>query len=80
MAGVPCDVTDEASVQALFAAAAETLGGIDVLVNNAGLGGTASSHEMTDEQWNDGARRHAQRHVPLHPRRARPTCTTRARA
>ena len=27
------------------------LGGIDVLVNNAGLGGTAELHEMTDEQW-----------------------------
>jgi 3-oxoacyl-[acyl-carrier protein] reductase len=26
-------------------------GGIDVLVNNAGLGGTASVVEMTDEQW-----------------------------
>src|SRR5437899_7204180 len=36
--GVPCDVTDEASVQALFEAA----GDIDVLVNNAGLGGTAN--------------------------------------
>ncbi len=49
--GIPCDVTDEASVQALIAAAASELGGIDVLVNNAGLGGTAELHEMTDEQW-----------------------------
>lgn len=49
--GIPCDVTDEASVQALVAAAAAELGGIDVLVNNAGLGGTAELHEMTDEQW-----------------------------
>jgi 3-oxoacyl-[acyl-carrier protein] reductase len=49
--GIPCDVTDEASVQHLLAAAAEELGGIDVLVNNAGLGGTAELHEMTDEQW-----------------------------
>jgi len=45
------DVTDEASVQAMIAGAAEALGGIDVLVNNAGLGGTAEVHEMTDEQW-----------------------------
>jgi 3-oxoacyl-[acyl-carrier protein] reductase len=51
VAGVTCDVTDEASVQAMFAAASETLGGIDVLVNNAGLGGSAMVHEMTDEQW-----------------------------
>jgi 3-oxoacyl-[acyl-carrier protein] reductase len=49
--GVPCDVTDERSVRDLFARAADELGGIDVLVNNAGLGGTAELHEMTDEQW-----------------------------
>lgn len=51
VASVPCDVTDEASVQAMFAAAAAGLGAIDVLINNAGLGGTAEVHEMTDEQW-----------------------------
>jgi 3-oxoacyl-[acyl-carrier protein] reductase len=50
--GVPCDVTREDSVQALFAAAIDELGAIDVLVNNAGLGGSAELHEMTDEQWN----------------------------
>ncbi len=49
---VPCDVTDEAQVQALIATAIETHGAIDVLVNNAGLGGTAPIIEMTDEQWN----------------------------
>ncbi len=45
-----CDVTDEAQVQALVDAADE-LGGLDVMVNNAGLGGTASVLEMTDDQW-----------------------------
>ena len=49
--GIACDVTDESSVQNLFAAAARELGGVDVLVNNAGLGGTAELHEMTDDQW-----------------------------
>ncbi len=49
--GIPCDVTDESTVQALFAAATDELGAIDVLVNNAGLGGTAELHEMTDDQW-----------------------------
>jgi 3-oxoacyl-[acyl-carrier protein] reductase len=50
--GIPCNVTDEASVQQLFAGAVETLGHIDVVVNNAGLGGTAELVAMTDEQWN----------------------------
>ena len=45
-----CDVTDEAQVAALLDAADE-LGGIDVMVNNAGLGGTATITEMTDEEW-----------------------------
>ena len=36
--GLACDVTDTAGVDAAFAAAAEALGGIDVLVNNAGIG------------------------------------------
>jgi 3-oxoacyl-[acyl-carrier protein] reductase len=49
--GIACDVTDEAQVQALIAGAVDALGGLDVLVNNAGLGGTAELHEMTDEQW-----------------------------
>jgi 3-oxoacyl-[acyl-carrier protein] reductase len=44
---VPCDVTVEGQVQDLFAAA----GDLDVLVNNAGLGGTAEVVDMTDEQW-----------------------------
>jgi 3-oxoacyl-[acyl-carrier protein] reductase len=48
---VPCDVTREEDVQRLFDRAAAELGGIDVLVNNAGLGGTASVVDMTDEQW-----------------------------
>ena len=49
--GIQCDVTNEESVQNLIAQAAKELGAIDVLVNNAGLGGTAQLHEMTDEQW-----------------------------
>ncbi|MBX6766694.1 MAG: SDR family oxidoreductase [Actinomadura rubrobrunea] len=47
-----CDVTSEAEVQALYAAAVERFGRVDVAVNNAGLGGTAELAEMTDEQWN----------------------------
>jgi 3-oxoacyl-[acyl-carrier protein] reductase len=48
---VPCDVTREDQVQALFAAAIERHGRVDVAVNNAGLGGTAHLTEMTDDQW-----------------------------
>jgi 3-oxoacyl-[acyl-carrier protein] reductase len=48
---VPCDVTVEDQVQRLFAASIDRLGHLDVLVNNAGLGGTAALVDMTDEQW-----------------------------
>src|SRR5439155_8181364 len=44
---VACDVTAEAEVQRMF----DTVGPFDVLVNNAGLGGTAELTDMTDEQW-----------------------------
>jgi 3-oxoacyl-[acyl-carrier protein] reductase len=48
---VPCDVTSEEQVQRMIDAAAADADGIDVLVNNAGLGGTATVVEMTDAQW-----------------------------
>lgn len=47
----PCDVTLELDVRALVADAIAVLGGIDVVVNNAGLGGSAAIVDMTDEQW-----------------------------
>jgi 3-oxoacyl-[acyl-carrier protein] reductase len=47
----PCDVTREAEVQGLVRAALDALGHVDVLVNNAGLGGYAKLVDMTDEQW-----------------------------
>ena len=47
-----CDVTRETDIRALIDAATRGLGAVDVLVNNAGLGGSASVVEMTDEQWN----------------------------
>ena len=48
---VLCDVTREEQVQALLEAAVTAHGGVDVWINNAGLGGTATVVEMTDEQW-----------------------------
>jgi 3-oxoacyl-[acyl-carrier protein] reductase len=47
----PCDVTDQGDVDALMAGAVRQFGRIDVLINNAGLGGTSSVLEMTDDQW-----------------------------
>ncbi len=48
---VPCDVRNEDQVQALFDAVYERHGRLDVLVNNAGLGGEVALVDMTDEQW-----------------------------
>jgi len=48
---VPCDVTSEPQVQALIDGAVRRFGRIDVMINNAGLGGTTPITEMTDEQW-----------------------------
>lgn len=51
VASLPCDVTDEDQVRALFSLTERTHGGLDIVVNNAGLGGTANLVDMTDEQW-----------------------------
>jgi 3-oxoacyl-[acyl-carrier protein] reductase len=48
---LPCDVTDQSAVDQLIDGAASQFGRIDVLINNAGLGGTSPILEMTDEQW-----------------------------
>ncbi|MFF2791378.1 SDR family oxidoreductase [Streptomyces sp. NPDC058049] len=48
---LPCDVTEEDQVQALFALAEHTHGRLDIVVNNAGLGGTAALVDMSDDQW-----------------------------
>jgi NAD(P)-dependent dehydrogenase (short-subunit alcohol dehydrogenase family) len=47
-----CDVADRASVQRLFDEATAKLGGLDVLVNNAGVAGpTAKVEEMHPDDW-----------------------------
>jgi NAD(P)-dependent dehydrogenase (short-subunit alcohol dehydrogenase family) len=51
---VPTDVTDAASVKALFARIRETFGRLDVLFNNAGIGAPAvPMEELRVEQWRD---------------------------
>jgi len=49
----PCDVSDPQQVDRLFAEAARTLGGLDVLVNNAGITGPMFKgvEDITPEEW-----------------------------
>ena len=49
---VPCDVTDPASVEALFARISERHGRLDVVFNNAGTGlGTTLTGDVSWEDW-----------------------------
>ena len=48
---VRADVTDDAAVRAAVDAAAARLGGLDLLVNNAGIGAQGSVADSTDEEW-----------------------------
>ena len=45
------DVSDPATTEALIAAAVDTWGGIDILINNAGFTWDGVLHKITDEQW-----------------------------
>ena len=46
-----CDVTNETQVQTLVDFAEAETGGVDILINNAGLGGTCRLTDMSDEAW-----------------------------
>ena len=48
---VRCDVRDHAQVREMMRTCERELGGLDVLVNNAGVGGFAPVDEMPPEQW-----------------------------
>ncbi|AXY03786.1 SDR family oxidoreductase (plasmid) [Vibrio alfacsensis] len=49
--GQLCNVTNQEEVDVLIEQADSKLSGIDVLINNAGLGGQKSVVEMSDEEW-----------------------------
>ena len=48
---VRADVTDDTAVRTAVDAAAARLGGLDLLVNNAGIGAQGSVADSTDEEW-----------------------------
>jgi 2-keto-3-deoxy-L-fuconate dehydrogenase len=51
MLAVPCDVTDRDAVDTAVGTVAEHFGGIDVLVNNAGVGAAGDVGENDDAEW-----------------------------
>ncbi|MDT4945754.1 MAG: hypothetical protein QOH14_2487 [Pseudonocardiales bacterium] len=51
LSGVVADVTDTPAVERAVSAAAERLGGLDVLVNNAGVGAQGDVAANSEDEW-----------------------------
>jgi NAD(P)-dependent dehydrogenase (short-subunit alcohol dehydrogenase family) len=49
--GYVADVTDDRAVRAAIDAAGQTMGGIDIVVNNAGIGAQGTVETNPDEEW-----------------------------
>lgn len=48
---VTCDVTSRSSVEAAVAAAVDAFGGLDIVVNNAGIGAVGDVTANDDQEW-----------------------------
>ena len=49
--GVQADVTDDAAVRAAVASAVDQLGGLDIVINNAGIGAQGGIEDNDDAEW-----------------------------
>ncbi len=49
--GIRCDVTDDTSVRTAVTSVAETFGGVDIVVNNAGIGAQGTVEDNSDAEW-----------------------------
>ncbi|MHA7272808.1 SDR family NAD(P)-dependent oxidoreductase [Arthrobacter sp. TMT4-20] len=49
--GFTCDIGDSASVNSAVASVASELGGIDIVVNNAGIGAAGTVADNADDEW-----------------------------
>ncbi|MHA7271412.1 SDR family NAD(P)-dependent oxidoreductase [Arthrobacter sp. HLT1-20] len=49
--GFPCDVSDDVSVKAAIDGTVAAYGGVDIVVNNAGIGAIGSVEDNDDAEW-----------------------------
>jgi 2-keto-3-deoxy-L-fuconate dehydrogenase len=48
---IACDVGNDASVREAVTQVAQRMGGLDVVISNAGIGSTGGVEDVTDEEW-----------------------------
>lgn len=51
LVAIAADVTDDASVRRAVTVAAEEFGGLDIVINNAGVGAVGSIEANSDDEW-----------------------------